>query len=82
MGLGVDMALKSFAAPVLPLPPAEYSAQYLNQIVRTLNQYFQQLGSTNPIEVDSILLRNLPTSATGLPVGSVWNDTGTLKIVI
>jgi hypothetical protein len=23
----------------------------------------------------------LPTSATGLPVGSVWNDAGTLKIV-
>lgn len=81
MGLGTNMALKSFASPVLPLPPADYSAQYLNQIVRTLNQYFQQLGSTNPIEVDSILLRNLPTSATGLPVGSVWNNAGVLNIV-
>ena len=81
MGLGANMALKSFASPVLPLPPAEYSAQYLNQIVRTINQYYQQLGSTNPIEVDSILLRNLPTSATGLPVGSVWNNAGVLNIV-
>jgi len=81
MGIGVNMALKSFAAPVLPIPPTEYSAQYLNQIVRTLNQYFQQLGSTNGIEVDTITLHNLPTSATGLPEGSVWNSAGVLHIV-
>ena len=75
------MALKSFAPPLLPLPPAEYSPQYFDQLVRSLNSYFRQLGSTNPIVVDSITFNNLPTSATGLPVGSVWNDAGTLKIV-
>jgi hypothetical protein len=76
------MALKSFAPPNLPMPPDEYSAQYLNQLVRSLNTYFRQLGSTTPIVVDSITLNSLPTSATGLPVGTVWNDAGTLKIVI
>ena len=76
------MALKSFAPPSLPLPPIEYSEQYFNQLVRSLNTYFRQLGSTTPIVVDSITLNNLPTSAVGLPVGSVWNDAGTLKIVI
>jgi hypothetical protein len=75
------MALKSFAPPTLPLPPAEYTPQYFDQLVRSLNTYFRQVGSTTPIVVDSITLNNLPTSATGLPVGSVWNDTGTLKIV-
>ena len=75
------MALKSFAPPLLPLPPTEYSPQYFDQLVRSLNSYFRQIGSTNPIVVDSITLNNLPTSATGLPVGSVWNDAGTLKIV-
>jgi hypothetical protein len=75
------MALKSFAPPTLPLPPAEYTPQYFDQLVRSLNTYFRQVGSTTPIVVDSITLNNLPTSATGLPVGSVWNDAGTLKIV-
>ena len=75
------MALKSFAPPSFPLPPTEYSPQYFDQLVRSLNSYFRQLGSTTPIVVDSITLNNLPTSATGLPVGSVWNDAGTLKIV-
>jgi hypothetical protein len=28
------------------------------------------------------VLRNLPTSATGLETGQVWNDAGTLKIVL
>jgi hypothetical protein len=75
------MALKSFAPPNFPLPPTEYSPQYFDQLVRSLNSYFRQLGSTTPIVVDSITLNDLPTSATGLPVGSVWNDAGTLKIV-
>jgi hypothetical protein len=76
------MALKSFAPPLLPLPPTAYSPQYFDQLVRSLNSYFRQLGSTNPIVVDSITLNDLPTSSAGLPVGSVWNDAGTLKIVI
>jgi hypothetical protein len=75
------MALKSFAPPNFPLPPAEYTPQYFDQLVRSLNAYFRQVGSTTPIVVDSITLNNLPTSATGLPAGSVWNDAGTLKIV-
>ena len=28
-----------------------------------------------------IVFGNLPTSATGLPTGAIWNDAGTLKIV-
>jgi hypothetical protein len=28
-----------------------------------------------------IVFENLPTSATGLPTGAIWNDAGTLKIV-
>jgi hypothetical protein len=76
------MALKSFAPPSLPLPEGQYSEQYFNQLVRSLNTYFRLLGSTTPIVVDSITLNALPTSPTGLPVGTVWNDVGTLKIVI
>lgn len=75
------MALKLFSAPALPLPPNEYSPEYFNQLVRSLNAYFRQVGSTTPIVVDSITLNDLPTSSAGLPPGSVWNDSGTLKIV-
>jgi hypothetical protein len=76
------MALKQFAPPVLPLPPTnEYNSQYFSQLVRVLNIYFNQAGSTTPVVFDSITLTNLPTSSAGLPSGAVWNDSNTLKIV-
>ena len=75
------MALKQFAPPTLPLPPNEYNSQFFNQLVRVLNIYFQQAGSTTPVVFDSITLTNLPTSSAGLPSGAVWNDSNTLKIV-
>ena len=75
------MALKQFAPPTLPLPPSNYDAQYFNQLIRALNTYFQQVGSTTPVVFDSITLKNLPTSAAGLPSGVVWNDANVLNIV-
>lgn len=39
----------------------------------------------NPQELTetlTMIATNLPTSATGLAVGQVWNDSGTLRIVI
>lgn len=39
----------------------------------------------NPQELTetlTIIAKNLPTSATGLAKGQVWNDAGTLKIVL
>lgn len=38
----------------------------------------------NPQELTetlTMIAKNLPTSATGLAVGQIWNDAGTLKIV-
>lgn len=32
--------------------------------------------------ITKIVFRELPTSATGLEQGQVWNDAGTLKIVL
>ena len=75
------MALLKFAPPVLVLPPKEYDYVYTNQLVRALNAYFQQTGSTTPVVFDSITLTNLPTSAAGLPSGSVWNNANVLNIV-
>jgi hypothetical protein len=41
--------------------------------------------TVNPQELTetlTMIAKNLPTSATGLAIGQVWNDSGTLKIVI
>jgi hypothetical protein len=75
------MALKNYAPPALPVAPENYDPIYMNQLVRSLNIYFRQLGSTTPVVVDSIQLNKLPTSSTGLVSGSVWNNSGVLNIV-
>jgi len=76
------MALQLFAPPVLPLAPGEYNPEYFNQLIRALNVYLKQIGSTTPIVIDQLTLLALPTSPIGLRPGTVWNDGGTLKIVL
>lgn len=36
----------------------------------------------NNSDITKIVFRELPTSATGLEQGQVWNDSGTLKIIL
>jgi hypothetical protein len=76
------MALLLFAPPVLPLAPTDYNPEYLNQLIRALNTYLNQIGSTTPIVIDQLTLLALPTSPVGLRPGTVWNDNGTLKIIL
>jgi hypothetical protein len=42
--------------------------------------YFRFNGSSVEDEERYFVLRGLPNSATGLPSGALWNDTGTIKI--
>ena len=76
------MALLLFAPPSLPLAPGEYNSEYFNQLIRSLNVYLNQIGSTTPIVIDQLTLLALPTSPVGLKPGTVYNDGGILKIVL
>lgn len=68
-------------SPVLPLPPLEYDTRYMDNLIRLLNFYIVQQDNPGRIRGSDLNLSALPTSATGLAPGDVWNDTGTLKIV-
>ena len=76
------MALKQFTSPSLPLAPNTYDPEHFNQLIRALNVYFSQLNSTTPIVIDSLTMLALPTSALDQRVGTVYNDSGFLKIVL
>jgi hypothetical protein len=47
------MAMEKFRVSPLPIPPFEYSKQYLDQLVRVLNLYFGQLDSLTPQQAQS-----------------------------
>lgn len=78
----------------LPLPPSEYDQQYMQRLIRQLDLAIKTLNSVRPLTVGSDLtsqtaaypisgltIVNVPTSSTGLPPGSIWSDSGILKIV-
>ena len=69
------------APPRLPEAPEEYSRQYMEDLLRSLEIFIQQERTPGEIRGTSITLTDLPTSSTGLEVGSLWTDTGTVKIV-
>lgn len=67
--------------PFFPVPPAEYSQQYMSEIVRAFSVALQQIQTPGEGRNTKLVLTNLPTSSTGLEPGSLWNDAGTVKIV-
>lgn len=77
----------------LPLPPKEYSVDYMNRLIRQLFLSLQRIDTIGPITcgsdfsnaagypISGLTIVNVPTSPDDLPPGSVWSDGGTLKIV-
>jgi hypothetical protein len=43
------MSQKNVRAPFLPVPPVEYDAEFMNQLIRVLRLYFNQLDNFGPI---------------------------------
>lgn len=68
------------SAPLLPLPPHEYDAQYMMQFVRTLDTYFRQLEAVRQLNIAAVNINidSLPTQASlaNLRSGDVYRDTG------
>tara|TARA_R100001509_G_C4880499_1_gene220010 strand:- start:7 stop:237 length:231 start_codon:yes stop_codon:yes gene_type:complete len=75
------MSSNQIAPPRLPEPPAEYSQRYMQDLLRALEIFIQQERNPGELRGTKITLTNLPTSATGLETGSLFNDNGTVKIV-
>ena len=68
--------------PVFPSPPEGYERAYADDLVRTLNAFVQQVANSGALRGTTLVLTDLPTSGFQLATGSVFNDSGTLKIVL
>jgi len=67
--------------PLIISIPKDYNAETISRIFRSIELYFATQQEVGPIRISTLNISNLPTSATGLRVGDVWVDGGTLKIV-
>lgn len=75
------MSSNQIAPPRLPEPTTEYSARYMQDLIRALEIFIQQERNPGQMRGTKITLTELPTSATGLESGALYNDSGTVKIV-
>jgi len=75
------MSSNQIAPPRLPEAPFEYSPQYMADLLRALELFIAQERNPGELRGTRITLTELPTSATGLEVGALFNDSGTVKIV-
>lgn len=75
------MALVGLTPPRLPTAPFEYDRQYMDDLVRAIEAFIDQERTAGELRGTKITLTDLPTSATGLESGALYNDAGTVKIV-
>lgn len=75
------MSSNQVAPPRLPEPPIEYTQQYMADLVRSLQTFIEQERNPGEMRGTKLTLTDLPTSATGLETGSLYNDSGTVKVV-
>jgi hypothetical protein len=74
------MAQVSLAPPRLPEAPLDYNQQYMADLLRALEIFILQERTPGELRATKITLTDLPTSATGLESGALYNDSGTVKV--
>ena len=67
--------------PRLPEAPEDYTQQYMADLIRALELFISQERNPGELRGTKITLTDLPTSASGLETGALYNDSGTVKIV-
>ena len=75
------MASVNLPPPRLPEPPAQIDRRYMKDLVRTLQTFITQERNPGELRATKITLTDLPTSASGLETGALYNDSGTVKVV-
>ena len=75
------MSSNQVAPPRLPEPPIEYTQQYMADLVRSMQVFIEQERNPGEMRGTKLTLTDLPTSATGLETGALFNDSGVVKVV-
>ena len=75
------MAQVNTPAPRLPEPPETIDRRYMEDLIRTLQLFITQESNPGEMRGTKLTLTDLPTSATGLETGALYNDSGTVKVV-
>jgi hypothetical protein len=66
----------------IPIPePGGIDHEYMLRLVKAIDNNFKRMNNAGPLRATTVSITDLPTSATGLKTGDLWNDSGTVKVV-
>ena len=74
------MSSNQVPPPRLPEAPQEYTVSYMSDLIRALEIFIEQERNPGELRASTITITDLPTSATGLETGTLYNDSGTVKV--
>jgi len=75
-----DVPTKSTSV-VIPRASDEYDSSFMNNMIKAIQNGFEDLRAPPMLRGGELFLNNLPTRGATLPVGYVFADAGVLKIV-
>tara|TARA_R100001480_G_scaffold9889_9_gene18346 strand:- start:1253 stop:1414 length:162 start_codon:yes stop_codon:yes gene_type:complete len=52
----------------------------MSDLIRALEIFIEQERNPGDLRASTITITDLPTSATGLETGTLYNDSGTVKV--
>lgn len=74
------MTIPTERRPIFSGAPEVYSQDWMNKLVEELDNFANLINNEGPVLAKTVRITELPTSSAGLPSGSLWNDSGTVKV--
>tara|TARA_R110000822_G_scaffold61042_10_gene151452 strand:- start:923 stop:1150 length:228 start_codon:yes stop_codon:yes gene_type:complete len=73
---------RNIPLPYIAVPPQDYDQRYFAELAMSVALFMQQQVNPGEGRFTNLVLTELPTSATGLEPGTLYNDSGTIKVVV
>jgi hypothetical protein len=74
------MSSRSLVRPYFPIPPQEYSQEYLNEVIRAFSVFIQQIQNPGDARHTDLTLTALQSNDQGLEEGALFEVDGFVKI--
>jgi hypothetical protein len=74
------MASRNLVKPFFPVPPTEYSATYMAELVRSFSIYLNQMQNPGEARATFMVLTALQDTDQGLETGALFQQDGFVKI--
>lgn len=68
--------------PQFESPPDQYDRAYFEHLIQQISTYMKLANASGTLQGGNAKLNKMPTSAVGLSPGTLYNDAGTVKIVL